>query len=72
MNNLSKTRIKVLEKLIFNGYDTDKKVIDLKIEDLISNNNFSRSDLEIIVRIKNALINKELFSFISGSDKEVK
>ena len=44
-DNIIKTRLKVLEKLFTSGYDTDKKIVDMKIEEIICNENFNRSDL---------------------------
>ena len=63
-------RFKVLEKLIKNGYTTDKKIINLKTEDLILNTNMNRSDLMIAIKLKNALANKKLITFLCGIDED--
>lgn len=65
-------RIKILEKLILAGYDNDKKIAEMNIENLILNNDFNRLELETIIRIKQAILNKNIISFISGKDKEEK
>lgn len=65
-------RIKILEKLILAGYDNDKKIAEMNIENLILNNDFNRLELETIIRIKQAIQNKNIISFISGKEKEEK
>lgn len=66
-----KERFRVFEKLINVGYNTDKKIIELKVEDLILLSNFNRSDLVIAIGIKNALANKNLVTFLCGIDSEL-
>lgn len=70
--DIKKVRMRVLDKLITNGYDTDDKLSKLKLEDILLNSSFTRTDLEIAVLIRNTLINKNIISFISGKDKEEK
>lgn len=67
---LYKTRIKVLEKLFDNGYDNEDKISKMKIEDLLKNTNFSRTDLEIAFAIKESILNKKIISFLSGRKEE--
>lgn len=67
---LIKERLKVFEKLLHSEYNTDKKIIDMKIEDIILLTNFSRSDLNIAVGIKQALTNKSLVSYLCGTDNK--
>lgn len=64
----TKDKLKVFEKLIATGYNTDKKMADMKIEDLILLTNFTRSDLNIAVGIKQSLINKSLVSYLCGTE----
>ena len=47
-------RFKVFEKLVNVGYNTDSKVINLKVEELLLQPNFNRGELMIAVGIKNA------------------
>lgn len=68
-NSLGKNRMRVLEKLITLGYNSDKKISNLKLEELIIIQSFNRSDLEIAVGIKNAVNNKSLITFLSGLDE---
>lgn len=72
MNNekLFKEKLKVFEKILTTGYDTDKKILDMKIEDIILLSNFTRSDLNIAVGIKQSLMNKSLVSYLCGTDNK--
>ena len=68
-----KERFKVFEKLTTIGYNTDSKIINLKVEELLQQPNFNRSELVIAVGIKNALASKKLVTFLCGiEDNEVK
>ena len=61
---IMKERFKVFEKLVNIGYNTDSKVINLKVEELLLQPNFNRGELMIAVGIKNALAGKKLVSFL--------
>lgn len=63
-----KERLRVLDKLIREGYNTDKKIIDLKIENLIQQTNFNRTELTIAIGIKNALVNKKIITFLCNNE----
>ena len=63
-----KERLRVLDKLIREGYNTDKKIIDLKVENLIQQTNFSRTELTIVIGIKNALVNKKIITFLCNNE----
>ena len=66
-------RFRVFEKLVNVGYNTDNKIINLKVEELLSQPNFNRSELVIAVGIKNALASRKLVTFLCGiEDNEVK
>lgn len=69
-DNISKIRIKVLEKLFENGYDTEDKISKMKIEDLLKNISFTRTDLEIAFAIKESVLNKKIITFLSGRKEE--
>lgn len=64
-----KERYKVFEKLIRNGYNTDRKILDLKIEELVLKTDMGRKDLTIAIGIKNALASKQLVTFLCGIEK---
>lgn len=67
-----KERFKVFEKLTTIGYNTDSKIINLKVEELLQQPNFNRSELVIAVGIKNALANKKLVTFLCGIEENDK
>lgn len=64
MNKKVKEKFRVFEKLVCLGYDTDKKIIEMKIEELIQDYSFNRSELNIVVGIKQALSNRNLVAFL--------
>lgn len=59
-------RFKVFQTLIGIGYNTDKKILDLKVEELVLKTNMNRSDLAIAIGLKNALANRKLVTFLCG------
>ena len=63
-----KERLRVLDKLIREGYNTDKKIIDLKVENLIQQTTFNRTELTIAIGIKNALVNKKIITFLCNNE----
>lgn len=69
-DNIRKIRIKVLEKLFENGYDTEDKISKMKLEDLLKNMSFNRTDLEIAFLIKESILNKKIITFLSGRKEE--
>lgn len=69
-DNISKSRIKILEKLFENGYDSEDKISKMKIEDLLKNRSFTRTDLEVALIIKESVLNKKIISFLSGRKEE--
>ncbi len=62
LNQITKT----LEKLFGAGFNTDKKILALKLEDLEKIENLSSSDMLIIIDFKKAVRNKQLIAFLSG------
>lgn len=69
MNNVSKIRLKVLEKLFNVGFNTDDKISKLKIEELLKFQEFSRSDLEIVLGLRDTYLNKNIITFLSGNNE---
>lgn len=70
IERIIREKFRVFLKLIKAGYDSDKKIIDMKIEELIQAPNFNRRELSIAVGIKNSLINKSLVSFLCEINEE--
>ena len=69
MNNVFKLRLKVLEKLFNVGFNTDDKISKLKIEELLKFQEFSRSDLKIVLGLRDAYLNKNIITFLSGNNE---
>lgn len=57
---------KTLEKLFSAGFNTDKKILALKMEDFEKIDNLSSNEVMIIVEFKKAVKNREIIAFLSG------
>lgn len=57
---------KTLEKLFEAGFNTDKKILALRLEDLIKISNLQNNETMIIIEFKNAVKNKKIIEFLSG------
>lgn len=57
---------KTLEKLFEVGFNTDKKILALKLEDLTKISNLQNNETMIIIEFKNAVKNKKIIEFLSG------
>lgn len=63
---------KTLEKLFEAGFNTDKKILAIKIEDLELIPNLVSNEAMIIIEFKKAVKNRKIISFLSGyKEKEV-
>ena len=62
-------RFKVFQTLIGIGYNTDKKILDLKVEELVLKTNMNRSDLAIAVGLRNALKDRNFVTFLCGLEE---
>ena len=57
---------KTLEKLFGAGFNTDKKILAMKLEDLEKLNNLTSSEMMKIIDFKRAIKNRQIISFLSG------
>lgn len=57
---------KTLEKLFEAGFNTDKKILALRLEDLIKIPNLQNNETMIIIEFKNAVKSKKIIEFLSG------
>lgn len=57
---------KALEKLFGAGFNSDKKILAMKIEDLIKIGNLTSSEIAIIIDYRMAVKNKQITAFLSG------
>lgn len=62
LNQITKT----LEKLFEAGFNTDKKIIAMKMEDLAKLPNLAPNEPLIIIEFKNAIKNRDIIAFLSG------
>ena len=62
-------RFRVFQTLIRYGYNTDKKIMNLAVEELVLKTDMNRSDLAIAVGIRNALRDKMLVTFLCGMEE---
>lgn len=58
--------MKTLEKLFEAGFNNDKKILALKLEDLTTIPNLQTNETMIIIEFKNAVKNKQVIAFLSG------
>ena len=62
-------RFRVFQTLIRHGYNTDKKIVNLIVEELVLKTNMNRSDLAIAIGLKNALAKRNLVTFLCGLEE---
>lgn len=57
---------KTLDKLFNAGFNTDKKILAMKMEDLEVLPNLSSSEIFIIINYKQAIKDKKITEYLSG------
>lgn len=57
---------KTLDKLFMAGFNTDKKILALKLEDLKQISSLQSNEAFIIIEFKEAVKNKQIVSFLSN------
>ena len=62
LNQITKT----LDKLFGAGFNTEKKILAMQLEDLEKINNLTSSEMMIIIEFKRSIINKQIIAFLSG------
>lgn len=65
MNQISKT----LEKLFNAGFNTEKKITSIQIEDLQIIQDITTTEMNIIIDFKKAIKNKNIIAFFSGIEE---
>lgn len=68
-HNLSQIT-KTLEKLFDAGFNTDKKILAMKMEDLAKLPNLTSNETLIIIEFKTAIKNRDLIAFLSGNKEK--
>lgn len=66
-NNFNQ-KMKTIEKLFNAGFNTDKKIMCLKLEDLNKIANLQANETAIIIEFKNAVKSKQIINFLSGGE----
>ena len=62
LNQITRT----LEKLFSAGFDTEKKIIAMKMEDFEKIPNLQSNETMIIIEFRKSIKNKNIVSFLSG------
>lgn len=70
-NNLMQIT-RTLEKLFKAGFNTEKKILAMKMEDLEKIDNLQSNEALVIIEFKKAVKNKEIITFLSGFKEERK
>lgn len=65
MNQISKT----LEKLFNSGFNTEKKITSIQIEDLQKIQDITTIEMNIIIDFKKAIKSKNIIAFFSGIEE---
>ena len=68
LNQITKT----LEKLFGAGFNTEKKIQAMQLEDLEKLNNLTSSEMMIIIDFKRGIKNKQIIAFLSGYQEKGK
>lgn len=66
-NNFNQ-KMKTIEKLFNAGFNTDKKIMCLKLEDLNKIANLQANETTTIIEFKNAVKSKQIINFLSGGE----
>ena len=57
---------KTLEKLFQANFNTEQKILAIKLEDLDKIQNLQSGEILIIIELKKAIKNKKIITFLSG------
>lgn len=66
LNQITKT----LDKLFGAGFNTEKKILAMQLEDLEKINNLTSSEMMIIIEFKRSIKNKQIIAFLSGNKEK--
>jgi len=68
---MDKTTLKVLTRLFDKGYDTEKKIMGITLEDMKTIECYSALEVSTIIALKDAVKANKVISYLSGySEKE--
>lgn len=63
-------RSKTLEKLFQANFDTEQKILAIKLEDLDKIKNLQSGEILLIIELKKAIKNKKVITFLSGFNEK--
>ena len=63
-------KVKVMNKLFDNGYNTEKKLQQLDMEQTLKISGITISDMTIIMELQKASASKKLFSYLGGGSDD--
>lgn len=66
MNQISKT----LDKVFSAGFNTEKKILSIQIEDLQKIPDITSIEMNIIINLKKAIKTKQIIAFLSGYEEK--
>ena len=64
--------MKCLSKLISEGFDTEKAVLAMTMDEILSISGITVAEISLINEIQKAVKTNKVLSFIEGKDKEQK
>lgn len=65
LSNITKT----LDNLFNAGFNTEKSILSIKLEDLEKIKDITSLEITIIIDLKKAIKNKKMIAFLSGEDQ---
>ena len=70
MNKYNLSQItKVLEKIFKAGFKTEKDILNIKLDDLRSIQDVNGNEIIILLDLKKAIKNRQIFAFLSNSEE---
>lgn len=69
---MDKTTLKVLTKLFEKGYDTEKKIIGITLEDMKTIECYSAIEVATIISLKEAVKANKVITYLSGYTEKAK
>ena len=61
---------KLLEKLFKVGFNDEKAILNIQLEDLVKISDISNNEIAILLELKKAIRNKKIIVFLSGKEEK--
>lgn len=61
---------KTLDNLFNAGFNTEKSILAIKLEDLVKIKDITSTEITIIIDLKKAIRNKKMIAFLSREEEE--